>query len=148
MIVVGLVALFFYIYKRMQRRSTGNIAHQAPQLLPWEIAYENLERLKNENLLARGLIKEYYIRLSDIVRHYLEGRFQLRAPEMTTEEFLHSLQYSTELNAQHKESLKNFLNACDMVKFAKYDPDVRESEQSFLFAKKLVDETKPIALGT
>ena len=139
-ICAGLAALIFYIYKRLQQKIPAN-SIPAPARPAWEVANEQLQKLRQENLLAKGLTKEYYSRLSDIVRRYLEARFNLRAPEMTTEEFLHSLKFSTQLNAQHKTALENFLNASDMVKFAKHNPDLKESEDSFHFAQQLVSTT-------
>ena len=62
-----------------------------------------------------------------VVRQYLENRFGLQAPEMTTEEFLHiaasvPVDDSTLLQ-DHREPLRDFLTECDLVKFAKYGPD-------------------------
>lgn len=109
-----------------------------------EIAYDELARLKLLDLPQKGLIKEYYTGLSDIVRHYLEMRFALRAPEMTTEEFLSVLRDSPELKSEHKTLLRNFLGHCDMVKFAKYGPTQLEMLDSFRSAENLVDQTKLI----
>ena len=113
-----------------------------------KIAYQALERLKAKDLPRFGKIKEYYIELSDIVRRYMENRFSFRAPEMTTEEFLYFLRESDRLKGAHKNLLKQFLNHCDLVKFAKYGPTGQEIDGSFNFAKKLVDETKDIAEQT
>src|SRR5207245_506058 len=63
-------------------------APSAPRRPPHEIAAAELERLRGRRLVEHGAFKEYYSALSDIVRRYLEDRFKLRAPEMTTEEFL------------------------------------------------------------
>ncbi len=107
-----------------------------------EVAYKRLQKLQNNNLPGQGKVKEYYIRLSDIVRHYLEDRFALKAPEMTTEEFLLMLKDSSTLSYEHKELLKKFLSHCDMVKFAKYGPSYQEIDSSFESAKGLIDQTK------
>ena len=114
----------------------------APPKLPHEIAYERLEELKNKNLISAGKVKEFYVELSDIARRYLEARFFLRAPEMTTEEFLARMKSAVELKAEHKGLLKEFLSHCDLVKFAKYGPSEKELESSFGSAVKFVDETK------
>jgi hypothetical protein len=109
----------------------------------YEIAYDELHELKKRNLPEKGLIKEYYSRLSDIVRHYLENRFFIRAPEMTTEEFMEKVKGSPRLVEAHKALLKDFLSHCDMVKFAKYGPTPLETIDSYKSAEKLVEETKP-----
>jgi hypothetical protein len=109
-----------------------------------EIAYEELRALRAMDLPAKALIKEYYIRLSDIVRRYLENRFSFRAPEMTTEEFLETLRESSLLSVEHKSLLREFLSHCDMVKFAKYGPTDLEMLDSFQAAERLVDQTREI----
>ena len=111
-------------------------------VLPWDAAHARLEKLHALNLPAQGRIKEYYIELSDIVRRYIEDRFSIHAPEMTTEEFLYSLQSSNSLSSAQKVFLKEFLNECDMVKFAKYLSNDKMMEQSYQVTKRLIDETK------
>ncbi|MFA5363337.1 MAG: hypothetical protein WC335_08915 [Candidatus Omnitrophota bacterium] len=107
-----------------------------------EIAYEQLEHLRGKNYIALNKIKEYYIEVSDIIRHYCENRFKLRAPEMTTEEFLMSTRDSAELTGGHKGLLKEFLICCDLVKFAKYAPPADEANSVFDSAKHFIDQTK------
>ena len=60
--------------------------------------------------------------VSDTARTYLEERFEFRAPERTTEEFLRELGGTDLLTGEQKESLGGFLESCDLVKFAKYEP--------------------------
>lgn len=137
-LLITAIAVMFLRKKRKQRQIITPIrpAH--------EIAYEALRELKKRDLLKTGNIKEYYFELSNIVRHYLENRLQLRALEMTTEEFLLSLKYSDDLDAEHKSLLREFLSHCDMVKFAKYNPDIKEIESSYESATRLIDQTKEI----
>ncbi len=108
----------------------------------YEIAYQQLKELEKLNLPAKGLIKEYYTGLSDIIRRYLENRFSFRAPEMTTEEFMEAIKNSQALTEEQKELLKEFLSNCDMVKFAKYGPTPLEMLDSFHAAERLVDQTR------
>ncbi|MHC5184367.1 MAG: hypothetical protein ACYSPI_08845, partial [Planctomycetota bacterium] len=76
-----------------------------------------------ENLVEQGRIKEFYEKLSTCLRHYIENRFQLRAPEQTTEEFLEQLKTSDALRLEHKQQLQKFLEHSDLVKFARYEPN-------------------------
>lgn len=135
-VLVILVLLFIFLSRRKK----------APVIIPkkpaHEIAYEQLDRLKAKDLIRQGRIKEYYSEISDIVRHYLENRFLLKAPEMTTEEFLFYVRDYGQLISEHKNLLKEFLQSCDLVKFAKYIPPAGEIDAIFLSAKKLIDETK------
>lgn len=85
--------------------------------------------------------------VSETLRVYLEERFELRAPERTTEEFLVELQSSSALNAGQKESLAAFLGSCDLVKFARFEPNESALRELHESALRLVDETQfePVA---
>ena len=98
--------------------------------------------LTEEDYLKTGETREYYFELSDIVRHYLENRFHLKAPEMTTDEFLNNLKSTKVLRSEHKSLLRDFLSHCDMVKFARYKPEENEIESSYESAQNLVEQTK------
>ena len=82
------------------------------------MAIRALQRLREEN----PPVEEFYTRLSDIVRRYLEGQLGLRAPERTTEEFLYEVSRDHALSAEHKELLGAFLQESDLVKFARFRP--------------------------
>ena len=110
--------------------------------LAHEIAYAQLEELKNKELVRKGKIKEYFVEVSGIIRHYLENRFNFKAPEMTTEEFLAYVRDNSAFVSEHKSLLKEFLVCCDMVKFAKYAPSQEEITAVFDSAKKFIDQTK------
>jgi len=86
--------------------------------------------------------------VSETLRVYLEERFQLRAPERTTEEFLSELQTSSALNREQKQSLAEFLQSCDLVKFARFEPTESALRELHDAALRLVDETQfdPVSL--
>jgi hypothetical protein len=96
-----------------------------------------------EALALIGQPKEFCILVSDTVRWYLEERFDFHAPERTTEEFLHELRGTDLLISDQKESLMEFLNRCDLVKFARYEPGEPELRNLHAAAVRLVDETEP-----
>ena len=139
--VLAIAAAIILLYRGKQKEFEF-----VPAPLPaHQIAYNELENLKALNLISEGRIKEYYYRLSNIVRHYIESRFRLMAPERTTEEFLAEMTVTDRLAGVHKELISNFLEHCDMVKFAAYGPDSLEIENSFDSATKLVDETREVS---
>lgn len=140
LLIAAIAALIYYLIRRRKAKK----ALPPPPRRAHEIAYEALQRLKEKNLDKAGLINEYFTALSSIVRYYIEDRFRHKAPEMTTEEFLLMVRDSMELSDAHKELLKDFLNRCDMVKFAKYGPSYDEIQGSFLSAGKFVDETREL----
>ena len=112
-------------------------------LSPWEAAYQRLEELKKRGLIQTGQYEAYYTALSGIIRRYIEDRFHIKAPEMTTEEFVASLKFSDILNIRQKDILKSFLLAADMVKFAKHEPQPEDAQEGFRCVKDLVDSTMP-----
>ena len=139
--VLAIAAAIIFLYRGKKKE-----VEFVPAPLPaHQIAYNELENLKALNLISEGRIKEYYYRLSNIVRHYIESRFRLMAPERTTEEFLAEMTVTDRLAGVHKELISNFLEHCDMVKFAAYGPDSLEIENSFDSATKLVDETREVS---
>lgn len=82
--------------------------------------------------------------VSDVLRAYVEERFELKAPERTTEEFMEELRSSTKLRGDHKFLLEDFLGRCDLVKFARFEPTVPELEALLESAYRFVDETAPV----
>jgi len=107
-----------------------------------ELAYERLRALVQEDLVAAGKIKEFYERISNILRHYIEHRFSLRAPERTTEEFLAELANTDVLPASDKDRLGEFLEHCDLVKFAKHNPTTEQIQKTFDLVKDFIERTK------
>jgi hypothetical protein len=80
--------------------------------------------------------------VSDTLRVYLEERFQFRAPERTTEEFLLELRETAILNPEQKQRLAEFLERCDLVKFARFEPTETELRELLDAAVRLIDETR------
>lgn len=92
----------------------------------------------------------WFVALSAIVRRYLEQRYEIRAPELTTEEFLQVATARPELSADHRGLLRSFLERCDRVKFAGYRPDADESLATLKAARGFIEDTRlrePIAVA-
>ena len=107
-----------------------------------EIAYARLQALVKEDLIEAGRLKEFYERISDILRHYIEHRFNLRAPERTTEEFLIDLSQTDCLASDDKAHLGEFLKHCDLVKFARHNPTREQIQKTFDLVKDFIEKTK------
>ena len=107
-----------------------------------EVAYARLRVLVAAKLTEQGKIKEFYERISGILRHYIEDRFELHAPERTTEEFLAELHATETLGASDKEVLGEFLMHCDLVKFARHDPTTEQIQRTFDLVKDFIERTK------
>ena len=115
-----------------------------PPLPPHVRAKHKLE----EALALIAQPKPFCILVSDTIRFYLEERFEFRAPERTTEEFLYELQKTDLLLPDQKESLGEFLKRCDLVKFARYEPREPELRDMHESAVRLVEETEPAPAST
>ena len=110
---------------------------------PHEVALAALDSLLTEGLLASGAVELFYLRLSDIVRHYIEDQFSLRAPEQTTEEFLAAMSSGPQIRRDHQTLLREFLQRADMVKFAKFVPAADETGGAVDAARLFIKQTVP-----
>ncbi len=133
--IVAAVFLFVWWWRRRTRKKAEVVP--APPVPPHERARQKLQAA----LEFLDQPQEFCIRVSDAVRGYLEERFGLHAPERTTEEFLNELQFSNELAKEHKVLLADFLERCDLVKFARYEPATAELKELHRAALRLVEET-------
>ncbi len=133
--VLALAGLWVYLRRRWARL---RFARPIP---PHVWAREELRRLREDNLVERGLVHELYSRMTGIVRLYIERRFRIMAAEQTTEEFLAAAKSHPALVEEHRDSLARFLQAGDMVKFARYTPEPSEIDQAFGAAETFVDRT-------
>ena len=135
--VLAVAALLFAVWRWWQKRRL-----QIPSEPPVPAHVRAKQRLaKALELIAQP--KPFCVLVSDTIRVYLEERFNFRAPERTTEEFLHELQDTDLLTAEQKEKLGEFLECCDLVKFAKYEPREPELRDLHDSALRLVEETEP-----
>lgn len=133
-----LLGLALFIFRRRKRVI-------AEPVIP---AHERARRKLEAALDLFDQPKPFCTVVSDAVRLYLEERFGLRAPERTTDEFLADLSNSSALTQAQKESLQGFLSACDMVKFAKYEPQRTELEALYKSALRLIEETEPVEISS
>lgn len=135
--VLALAALGIWAWKTLQRRKAQVVS--APPVPAHVLARQRLE----EALTLLHQPKPFIIAVSNTLRTYLEDALNLRAPEQTTEEFLIELRHSTLLNDRQKTSLGDFLQSCDLVKFARYEPRESELRELHADALELVAETEP-----
>ena len=134
--LAGIAGLFWW-WRRRARRP----APPPPPRPAHELALEALQGLQRDNFIEQQAIEPFYVRLSFILRQYIEWRFGLRAPEQTTEEFLAAALASGGLVAAHRQLLSSFLQQCDLVKFARHEPTRDDMQQAFDSAKAFVEQT-------
>ena len=135
--VLAAAALAYLAWRYWQKRRS-----EAPAV-PLVPAHLRARQKLEAALALLGQPKEFCILVSDTIRWYLEERFNFHAPERTTEEFLYELQETNLLLPDQKASLGEFLNRCDLVKFAKYEPREPELRDLHDSALRLVEETIP-----
>jgi len=138
--LLGVIALVAVLFRLINRRRGGLAVAPRPA---HELALEALAKLHAARLLDAGRHEEFYVRLSAIVRTYLEARFRLRAPEMTTEEFLQAAQRDPQLTPPQRSLLGTFLAEADLVKFARYVPAADDAERAYRAAREFVQSTVP-----
>ncbi len=134
---LALAALGWWVWKRWKKKRADRPA--VPIIPPHERARARLRDALE--LIAQP--QPFCISVSDTIRVYLEERFELHAPDRTTEEFLDELQASALLTLDQKQTLGEFLTRCDLVKFARYEPHEPELRALHDAAVRLVDETQP-----
>lgn len=143
-ILIALTAGFF-LWKKLRPAKEILPEAPAPQEPPHRIALRALEELNSMQLWENGSYKEYHIRLSDIVRTYIENRFGFGALEQTTEEIMVGLR---SLPAAQTVGLKEALTLADFVKFAKAVPiayeNRRSMEQAVAFIQITREESKHV----
>jgi hypothetical protein len=134
----GIVWLLYYIHQKRKRGES--LLPEVPARPAGEVALEALRALEAERLWQRGKIKEYHSQLTDIVRVYIERRFNVMAMELTSDEILSTRQIE-DLESGMREKLREILFRADLVKFAKFQPQAGENESSMALAISFVETT-------
>ena len=110
---VALIAAVAYLVIRKIRAMV-----RIHRMSPIERAMYELEQLLKKGLPGRGFYKDFYVELTMVVRRYIERRHAVRAPNLTTDEFLRAARENPAFSREAIAELKNFLESADMVKFA------------------------------
>jgi len=140
-VIIGIL-IFLYIKRRKEGKSLIP-RREKPKRPPHEIALDELNQLLQEQLLKKGEIKQFYIRISEIIRYYIEGRFFIIAIEMTTMQLIDTMKQA-EIEDEDVQLVEDFLMQCDLVKFAKYIPTPGEIQKVIDQAYEIVNKTKII----
>ena len=116
-------------------------------ILPFERAIQDLKRLENIQLSDHQEYKQYYSRLTDIIRRYLEEEANVSALESTSDELLMKLELlkdsgKMELEMETLNNLKKVLKHADLAKFALSSPDIFIAKEDRVLVKEVVVKTK------
>jgi hypothetical protein len=108
------------------------------------IAFRELDKLKDEKIWTKGEVKQYYTRLTEITRRYIERQYDIPAMESTTEEILDAFRRTNMEDSLLDEMLKDLLELADLVKFAKEDPLPIDNQTNLNNAYLFVQKTYPL----
>jgi hypothetical protein len=136
-----LVALTYYLYVRL-RAGKPIITHIkiVKRLLPHQKAMKEIEQIKADKMVASENQKEYYTKLTDTLRRYIEERYGFSAMEMTSSEIIGRLMASGD--QQSLTELTQLFMTADLVKFAKYSTMINENDQNLVNAIDFINQTK------
>ena len=143
--IYGGIALLFVLitalllWRRFRRKKSSS--DPIDRRTRWEIAFERLALLKEQNLVPQELYKQYYIELTEIAREYLGRMYAVDVLEMTTDEFLQAFHEIT-LPGELYGAMHSFFDHADLVKFAKYIPDSDRAEGDFDVVHDLVEAVR------
>lgn len=143
-ILLGAI-IFLIIYAINRRRKNMPLFKlpEKPKLPAHVVALQELDKLKGDQLWQHDKVKEYYTRLTDVLRVYIEDRFKVPAMEQTTFEILTDFKLNKKLiDTESFNGLKNILELADLVKFAKLTPLPDDNHYSLNSAYLFVQHTK------
>lgn len=146
--ILLILFLAYVLYMRYAKKQPVFVKKEKPKEPAHIIAFRDLDKLKEEKLWQQGKNKEYYSELTDIIRTYIENRYEIQAMEMTTDEIIHEVMAAGVFDKELKDQLFDTLTRADFVKFAKATTLANENELSLKFAYDLVIKTKPVVALT
>lgn len=140
--VIALVALLtFFVMRRLRRKKEEPVQPETVPELPIHIqALNRLREIRERRLWQSGKVKEYYTEITDVLRFYIKGRYQIDAAEMVSEDIVKSLKFRG-LSPRHYQMLDALLREADLVKFAKAFPDAAQNEEALRTAIAWVEQT-------
>ena len=140
---IGLVLIVFVIYYYYKKGRLPLLNQNKNVRLPADDeAMLGLENLRLKKLWQNGYYKLYFSEMTDIIRVYIERRFDVMAVEMTTEEIMTNIK-PLNINKEVSSKLHEVLQLADLVKFAKAEPMPLESDLSLQHCIDFVKETAP-----
>ena len=141
LVLILIILLSIFTYKKYFNKKKKTVVVKKNIQTPAHIlALNSLKKLENKKLIDKKDIKEYYSSISEIIRRYIENRFNFPALELTTYEILDII--TAIIKKEESISLKNILEISDLVKFAKKIPDQTENVKNLNLATDFVKKTK------
>lgn len=141
LVMLVIMAITYYLYLRL-RDNKPIVARIriVKRLLPHQKAMKEIEVIKAEKMVTSENQKEYYTKLTDTLRKYIEERYGFRAMEMTSSEIIDRLTESQDHQALNE--LRMLFQTADLVKFAKYSTLINENDMNLVNAIEFINKTK------
>lgn len=139
----GLGIGLYFLIRKIKQLQSGQIQEQAkePERPAEEIAYEQLDKIRDERVWQSGQTKLYHTQLTAVVREYIGRRFDIHSTEKTSDDTLREMQPVLCSQRDLFQELKKMLQLADLVKFAKWTTTPEENEQALTTAYRFVKET-------
>ena len=141
LIMLAMISITYYLYLRL--RDNKPIVAKIriiKRLLPHQKAMKEIEAIKADKMVMSENQKEYYTKLTDTLRKYIEERYGFRAMEMTSSEIIDRLTETQD--SQPLDELRLLFNTADLVKFAKYSTLINENDMNLVNAIEFINKTK------
>ena len=141
LIMLAMISITYYLYLRL--RDNKPIVAKIriiKRLLPHQKAMKEIEAIKADKMVMSENQKEYYTKLTDTLRKYIEERYGFRAMEMTSSEIIDRLTETQD--SQAIDELRLLFNTADLVKFAKYSTLINENDMNLVNAIEFINKTK------
>ena len=138
-----LIGAGVWAYNKYYKKGVNPLKPNKKRLPPYEEAMIDLQNLKAAQLWQRGQEKDYFTGLTDILRVYIDRRFDINAVEMTSSQIIETLKRNDETKAVN-EQLEMILEVADIVKFANARPLADDNEVAYQRAVNFVEATRPV----
>src|SRR5690554_2539894 len=142
--LILVVVLAIYLFRRKKRKDAAK-----KQLPPYEEAIVALQKLDNSQLLKENKSKEYYSRLTEIVKRYLDREVDETALESTSDELINRLMMhkqagSFDFDHETIRKLDQIFKRADLVKFARMNQQASQAEFDRKTVEEIINETKEV----
>jgi hypothetical protein len=148
-VIAAVVGLWFLYRKYRKKKAETTEEKEVVPENPYLLAIRKLDEIKSEKVWQKGLLKRYYTDVTDVLREYVKFRFDIDAPEMTSDQILSSLALNETFGGCVEKdaiigNLSEVLRIADLVKFAKWQPSFSDNDRIIAVAYDFIEKTKPV----
>ena len=141
LVLLLLLAVLYYLYLRLRdNKPVISRIRIIKRILPHQKAMKAIEEIKAEHMVTAEDPKEYYTRLTDTLRQYIEERYGFSAMEMTSSEIIDRLTHADD--PAMLTELRQLFETADLVKFAKWSTLINENDANLVSAIEFINQTK------